>query len=57
MYDSSGAFTLGFVTCGLLLTTVIFFLGKSEGERIYRDCRDTGIYIYHDDRILKCEAK
>ncbi len=58
MYDSNASFTLGFVVCGLLLTTLIFFLElKSEADYIYTECENNGRYVFEDSRIIKCEVK
>jgi hypothetical protein len=47
MYDSNASFTLGFLFCGLILTTVIFFVEfENEADYIYIECEKNGRYVY-----------
>jgi hypothetical protein len=58
MYEHPANFTLGFITCGVILTTVIFLFANGEGDMIYENCKENGIYIYADKkRIITCEVK
>ena len=58
MYESNAQFTLGFITCGVILSTVIFLFANGEGDIIYENCKNKGVYIYADrKRIIQCEVK
>ena len=60
MYESNAQFTLGMVVMAVIITSFLYIMGidnEPSVKDVYDSCVESGVYVFEDSKIIKCEVK